>query len=103
MRYISHELRTPLNAIAMGIKLLSEDLKRTPYSENLDRFELLTCVEVGCEAAVDILNDILSFDKGDSGAIDLNKKVIKINKFLSETIKLFRPTATMKNVNLRQV
>jgi len=87
----------------MGIKLLAEDLKKSTNPENVERFELLTCVEGGCEAAVDLLNDILSYDKVDSGTIDLNKKNVNITKFLTETVKLFRPTATMKNVDLRLV
>ena len=63
VRYISHEMRTPLNAALAGLQILVGDLKRSVDPIDIDRYETVQEVMLSCTTAVDILNDLLTFEK----------------------------------------
>ena len=63
VRYISHEMRTPLNAALAGLQILVGDLKRSVDPIDMDRYETAQEVTLSCTTAVDILNDLLTFEK----------------------------------------
>ena len=71
MRYISHEMRTPLNVACLGIKILRDELERLGL---LNLLETAIDTEKSCKTAVDILNDMLLFDKIVSGLMTLEKR-----------------------------
>ena len=71
MRYISHEMRTPLNVACLGIKILRDELERLGLRSLL---ETAIDTEKSCKTAVDILNDMLLFDKIVSGLMTLEKR-----------------------------
>ena len=73
MRYISHEMRTPLNVACLGIKILREELERLGLHSLLDT---AIDTEKSCKTAVDILNDMLLYDKVVSGLMGLEKRLI---------------------------
>ena len=65
VRYISHELRTPLSAANSGLQMLQEELSATASTNPVDEERLDTLNDV-CSAistTVDILNDLLTFEK----------------------------------------
>ena len=65
VRYISHELRTPLSAANAGLQMLQEELTSTASTNPVDEERLDTLNDV-CSAiatTVDILNDLLMFEK----------------------------------------
>ena len=72
MRYISHEMRTPLNVACLGIKILRDELERLGL---LSLLETAIDTEKSCKTAVDILNDMLLFDKIVSGLMTLEKRL----------------------------
>jgi signal transduction histidine kinase len=85
VRYIAHEVRTPLNTAIMGLQALAEDLQ--PVSqENLD-----TVMEVkdSCNIAVEVLNELLLFDKLENGNLLLEKTTVNALSFIKHTIKPF--------------
>ena len=78
--YLSHELRTPLNTTWLGISLLSrmvsrkkEEMKvaeaagqvvgQEEMEQVVEQMEILEGMSAGCKAAVDILSDMIEFDK----------------------------------------
>ena len=63
MRYISHELRTPLNTAFLGLKLLTGEMKASKDTRDIERYDTLCDVNISCMAAVDILNDLLCYEK----------------------------------------
>ena len=63
VRYISHELRTPLNAAINGIQMLEIGLQKSTNPVDIQRHETLEDITSCCTAAVDILNDLLTFEK----------------------------------------
>lgn len=58
------------------------------------------CVLSACESAVDILNDILVYDKLEGGHLELRKEEVSIIPFLTESLSIFRPMAAEKNIRL---
>lgn len=61
---------------------------------------MLADVEVACSSAVDILNDMLSADRLESGALVLNSAAINIAQFVTECVKLFSIHCRQKNIDL---
>ena len=89
MRYISHELRTPLNTAFLGLKLLTSELKTSEDPRDVERYDTLCDVNMSCMAAVDILNDLLCYEKLESGILELHKENIVVEPFLKNCISMF--------------
>jgi signal transduction histidine kinase len=87
MRYISHEIRTPLNTVFLGLKLLNEELQEK--TENSDCVGILRDIQQSCFTAIEILNDMLTFDKVKSGLLTLEKKMIFPVNFIESTMTPF--------------
>ena len=89
MRYISHELRTPLNTAFLGLKLLTNELKASDDKRDAARYDTLCDVNMSCTAAVSILNDLLCYEKLESGKMELHKETVAIEPFLKNCLSLF--------------
>ena len=100
VRYISHELRTPLNTAFLGLKLLTSDLKDSNDPKDSDRYDTLNDVNLSCTAAVDILNDLLCYEKLDSGILELHKEEINVGEFLRDRVNMFCAQARECGVTL---
>jgi len=89
---ISHELRTPLNAI-IGITgmIITE-----PVSEN--QKSNLEIVRFSAENLMGIVNDILDFNKIDTGEITLDPHEFKISLLLENIYDTFKKEAGNKNL-----
>jgi signal transduction histidine kinase len=86
VRYISHEIRTPLNTVFMGIQLASKQLTQNNVE---DVGSILHDVEESCVTAVDILNDILLYDKIEDGRMELDKSDISARNLVKSVADLF--------------
>jgi two-component system, sensor histidine kinase len=89
VRHISHELRTPLNTAFLGLRLLSNELKESKDPKDIERYETLRDVNLSCTAAVDILNDLLCYEKLQSGMLDLHKEHVTVDLLLRECVSMF--------------
>eukprot|EP01042_Synura_sphagnicola_P036685 gene36685-biopygen18661 len=67
VRYVSHEIRTPLNAVVIGLNYMRSCLSETDQ----DMVDLVEEVRMSCDAAVDILNDLLTYEKLDGGLLQI--------------------------------
>lgn len=101
VRYISHELRTPLNTAFLGLKLLTSDLKLSSNVLDIERYDTLCDVNASCTAAVDILNDLLCYEKLDSGILELHKENISVLEFLKDRVGMFSLQARECGVTLK--
>jgi signal transduction histidine kinase len=129
IRFVSHEVRTPLNAACMGLRLLQEEIGRTlhagmyadsnsssrnknisklppppPSSESQicfanDILGLSQEVMSNAESAVDILNDLLNYDKIEMGTMKLELTVVPIWDLVERTVSEFKLAATAQKVN----
>jgi len=86
MRYISHEIRTPLNTVFLGLKLLSDHLQ---VAGNVECLEIVKDTQQSCYTAIEILNDMLTFDKVKSGLLILEKSKISPIDFIQKTLTPF--------------
>ena len=105
VRYISHEMRTPLNAATLGLNMVVTQMKKNRHPTQADQelVETLSDIRLACSTAVDILNDLLSFEKLESGILDLHRENISALKFMKEGIVMFSAQAKEKGVRLELV
>jgi len=116
VRYISHEVRTPLNTVRLGLKLF--ELELTSLKNNMIgmsaaalRDEVATCLENwidltndvlgNSEAAVDVLSDLLNYDKIETGTLRLEFSMVAIWEVVSGVFKAFGMQAAQKSINLK--
>ena len=87
IRYISHEIRTPLNTVFLGLKLLQDDFVRS--NDDVSRVETVKDIKESCDIAINILNELLMFDKLESGILKLELKKVSPWTFVTDVIKPF--------------
>ena len=89
VRFVSHEIRTPLNTVSIGLDLLIKDLADSQKMDNESYETTLSDMKGQCAIAIEILNDLLSYEKIDAGIMTLNKTTIKALPWLHKCIRPF--------------
>ena len=88
---MSHEIRTPLNAvIGMGHLLLKNNPRQ-------DQFNNLSILKTSADNLLVLINDILDFNKIESGKLDLEEADFSVKKLLEDIVK-----ANTNNANERE-
>ncbi len=110
VRYISHEIRTPLNVVHLGFQMLysemnkllkgSEMLHELSSVTLLDWISLVQDIVESTNAAISVLNDLIDYDKIDSGTMTLQLEPLPIVKFVEQTVHPFIVQARAKDINL---
>ena len=85
VRYVSHEIRTPLNAVVIGLSYMRKQF--TDMGQDL--VDLVEEVRMSCDAAVDILNDLLTYEKLDGGLLQTYFKLQRPFEFVNYVTKPF--------------
>jgi signal transduction histidine kinase len=125
VRFVSHEVRTPLNAISMGLQLLRGEIARLVGQQPGDDSDTSTSVSTSASipmegslqdkmrgwldlsddilsnthSAVDVLNDLLNYDKIESGTLQLEVIVVPIWALIDRTTSEFQLQAKKKKIN----
>jgi signal transduction histidine kinase len=89
--------------VVLGLQLLTEQMKKGKEAVDVERYDMLCDVNMSCGAAVDILNDLLCYEKLESGILDLHPQNISIIPFLSETVAMFALQARDSGVTVSLV
>ena len=91
VRYVSHEIRTPLNTVFLGLKFLRDELAADVMRGERDGSMLATVddIQSSCEVAVNILNDLLTYEKLEGGILQTQMKRIDACAFVRETVRPF--------------
>ena len=92
IRFISHEIRTPLNTINMGLHILKRELDRCQGGKEMDYRDIITIIEEidnACDTSLDILNDVLTYEKADAGILVLDRANLTAYSILSDCIRIF--------------
>ena len=104
MRYVSHEIRTPMNTTLIGLELLKKEVKlfcrasearKCEHLEGVSNeaeeslLELIHDTSQSCDIAIEILNDLLLYEKIDGGLLVLEEKEILLWPFILDVLKLF--------------
>ena len=101
VRYISHEMRTPLNSTFMGLKLLDLELSKAINIPNYeDCCDTLKDVCKSCDLVLNILNDLLNYDKLEDGELALDIRKISILPFIIDSVNTLILQGREKNVRL---
>ncbi len=94
---VSHELRTPLTSIKGSVNLLLSKGRSMPAEKTTS---LLDITSRNVERLSDLINDILDFDKLESGRFDYELEVVDTSRILTELIEETLPIATQANIVL---
>ena len=101
VRYVSHEIRTPLNTACLGLQYLQDELtvKKSHGVESSSMMsgakatalnEIVEQIHCSCDIAVNILNDLLTYENLEGGILESHMKSVCIWSLLRETIRPFK-------------
>ncbi|WP_436516483.1 ATP-binding protein [Ekhidna sp. To15] len=92
---MSHEIRTPLNAIIGTTNLLEME---HPELEGSARLQML---KFGSNNLLTLINDILDFQKIESGNLEIVNEDVNLHKLLGNIIETWKPVSQDGNVKLK--
>ncbi|CAM9392814.1 unnamed protein product, partial [Ectocarpus fasciculatus] len=101
VRFISHEIRTPLNTVSVGLQLIYEGLAAQQAGDEevvRDLLELTLDVQTGTSTAVSVLNDLLNFDKLQSGELQIAQGPVPVWETVATVVRSFKIPAMQKNI-----
>lgn len=90
---MSHEIRTPMNGILGFAELLKE-----PNLSGLKQKEYINIIEESGERMLNVINDIISISKIESGTVELHKQPSNINEQVEYIYNFFLPEVQSKGV-----
>ena len=91
---MSHEIRTPLNAINGFIDIIADEFD----DEKL--LSYISIIEKNSDTLLNIINDILDFNKIENGKLDIVKDYFELRNEIKYTTELFGAKASKKNISL---
>ena len=89
---ISHEIRTPLNAIVGMAHLV---MRNDPRQDQMDNMEALTS---SAENLTSLINDILDFNKINSGSLSLEELPVDLKEHLEKIVMGYKGQSDAKGV-----
>jgi len=92
---MSHEIRTPMNGILGFTELLKE-----PLLTGEQQKEYIGIIEKSGTRMLNIINDIISISKIESGEIKISASITKINELVENLISFFSHEAEQKNIKI---
>ena len=97
VRYISHELRTPMNIIQNGLQFCISKIPENT-SKTIEKITRKTLIEtdLASRVALETLNDLLLYDKLESGLVEIKKEVVGVLEFVSQCTKTFSVQLVIK-------
>ncbi|WP_258102542.1 ATP-binding protein [Marinoscillum sp. MHG1-6] len=92
---ISHEIRTPLNAVVgLSHLLLAENPRK-------DQEESLTSLKYSAEHLTTLINDILDYNKLESGTVEFEEMNVNLKEMSNRILKIYTPKAEAKGLYLK--
>ena len=92
---MSHEIRTPMNGILGFATLLKE-----PYLSGAQQQEYIRIIEKSGARMLNIINDIISISKIESGQIELTVSETNFNEQIEYLKDFFKPEVEQKGIQL---
>lgn len=104
IRFFSHELRTPLNVASLGVQHAIDK-----FSDMLQQFEdilsedwkdIMEEISTAIDSTLLVVNDLLLYDKLETGMTKLDKKKCNIVNFINESTDMFAAEIRSKDIKL---
>ncbi len=95
---MSHELRTPLNAIIGFSEVISAHDSKPPIPA--DYFDYARLIEESGKHLLDMVNRILEYTKGSTGAVSLDDRPVALRDVVDRCIAMLMPKAVAKTVSM---
>ncbi len=92
---MSHEIRTPMNGILGFTELL-----KLPHLSGEEQQEYISIIEKSGKRMLNIINDIISISKVESGQMEISLSKTDINEQLNYIQTFFKPEAKQKGIQL---
>jgi PAS domain S-box-containing protein len=92
---MSHEIRTPMNGILGFTSLLKE-----PHLTGDEQQEYIKIIEKSGDRMLNIINDIISISRVDSGQIEILLSETNVNEQIREIFNFFKLEAELKGIRL---
>ena len=96
VRYVSHEIRTPLNVVSVGLQLLKQELinqnnnhHHTHPCQIVSPLDTLKDISISCDIAINILNELLDYDKLEEGVMKLDLCSLSPEAFIIQSAHPF--------------
>ena len=93
IRFLSHEIRSPLNTINMGLSIIKNEINNNNNNSNMEfNNDMLTVVgemENACNTSLDILNDLLTYEKIDAGILILDLQTVSALPIIYSSLQSF--------------
>jgi signal transduction histidine kinase/ActR/RegA family two-component response regulator len=83
-----------------GLQIVCDELGKSGGIGVSEHRETLLDVQTACRIAVEILNDLLCFDKLESGILELHKHEVPVNSFISDCVNMFGSQAREAGVTI---
>ena len=96
IRYISHELRNPISIILDCIDLAEEQINEGASREEIKT--ILSDMKLPCRTGMEVLNELLDFEKMDSGLTTIDKSIQDPCLFIESTLHPFALVARRKDI-----
>jgi len=96
---MSHELRTPLNAIIGFSEIMAGEMFG-PVGQRAYKDYAEDILQSGTHL-LNIINDILDVSKAEAGMLTLSADVVELKQLIQDCLRLVRPRATDKRVDIR--
>lgn len=94
---ISHEFRTPLTLILVPLVDLIKSGREREWPQMLAHFHLM---KRSAERLLRLVNQVIDFNKIESGKLQINKKEIDMVQFTKDIVETFTPMAADKHITL---
>ncbi len=92
---MSHEIRTPMNGILGFTELLKE-----PKLSGKEQQEYIEIIEKSGKRMLNIINDIISISKVESGQVEISLSETNVNEQIEYLCTFFKPETTKKGIQL---
>jgi len=96
---VSHELRTPLTSIKEGISLVSDG---TAGKISTGQKEFLEIAKRNVDRLARLINDVLDYQKLETGKMDFNIREEDINVLVTEVVEEMIPVIKSKELDISQ-
>lgn len=100
IRYVFHEVRVPFSAMVLGIEQLKAELAPMRQQIPSSVYETMDILQEQSETVTRILNDVLSMQKIEAGAQQLELNYFSMSCLIRSIIYLFRQSAEDKRISV---